>query len=73
MNEFVSENGVTLALGAALAIGGWLAWKFLARRKPTAEERIRVNVKCPKCKWQGTVSRYNRVCPKCAGKELEDF
>lgn len=73
MNELLSEHGLTIGLGIVVALGAWVAFKILAPRKKEPGESIKVNVRCAKCNWQGIVSRYNRVCPKCASRDVADF
>jgi len=50
------------------AVGGlfalWLLIELIGKlaKKPDAHKQT---ARCPKCGWQGTVSRYAGRCPKC--------
>ena len=66
------HGNIGLVGGAAVGIAViWLGVKFLLPRKKVIAEQYKLNVLCRKCKWQGIVTKYNQVCPKCAGRELD--
>ncbi len=67
--EWLKANWIMVLV---VAIAAFVLWSTVGRGKKKAPgEAIQINVKCSKCRWQGTVSRYNRVCPKCAGTNLQ--
>ena len=49
-------------VGAVFAL--WLLIELIGklRKKPDQHKQT---ARCPKCGWQGTVSRYAGRCPKC--------
>ena len=43
-------------------------WKlFRKKERPEVYEKVR----CLECDWRGEVSKYHRVCRKCAGDTLQ--
>ena len=69
--DFIKQN-LTWIIGGAVALV--VLYVLLGGKKQKAvAEQIQVNVKCKKCGWQGSVSKYNQVCRKCAGKDLAAF
>ena len=69
--DFVKDNMVAIGVVVGIIVVLWMFLGGKKRRDPA--EAIQINVKCPKCRWQGTVSKYNQICPKCANKSLQAF
>jgi len=69
--DWVHDN-MNLVIGVVAGIAVlWVIVKVLAPRKKVIADEYKVNVACRKCKWQGVVTKYNQVCRKCAGRELD--
>ena len=69
--DFIKQN-MNLIIGVAgAALVLWIIFRLLSGKKNVIGDDYKVNILCRKCKWQGTVTRYNMTCRKCAGKELE--
>ena len=72
MEDLFRENQ-TVIIGAVVVALVMIAWRMLKPRPKTFAEDMTLNVRCRKCRWQGTVTRYNKVCPKCNGTDLQDL
>ena len=69
--HWIKDNWILVGVVVLVA---FVFWSGLGRRKKKAPgEAIQVNAKCQKCGWQGSVSRYNMVCRKCAGRSMVIF
>ena len=73
LREFLAENGMTVAIGVVLVIVVGGAIKMLMPKKKVFAEGMTLNVRCRSCSWQGTVTKYNQVCRKCNGSDLEQL
>lgn len=72
MEELFRENQ-SVVIGVVIAVLVLIAWRMLKPRAKLIGEDMRLNVRCRKCSWQGTVTRYNRVCSKCASTDLQEL
>lgn len=66
--DFIKQNWIAITVVAVVV---FVLWSTLGRRKDNAADRININAKCLKCRWQGTVSKYNVVCRKCGNKDMK--
>ncbi len=65
-----AEHGSTILIAGAGAVMLFVAYKLLKPKQKVLHEDMTLNVLCP-CGWQGTVTKYNQVCRKCAGTDLK--
>ena len=69
--DWLKQN---LGLVAGISVGLVLVYmvvKAFGPKKRLISEGMSLNVRCPKCKWQGVVTKYNQVCRKCGCQDLE--
>lgn len=71
--EDLFRDNQSLIVGVVLAVLALVAWRILRPRPKVMGEGMKLNVRCRKCRWQGVVTRYNRVCPQCNGTDLQDL
>ena len=72
MKSFLEQYlGIIGIVVIALVLYG--LWRLLQPKKKVIGEDMMLNIKCRKCGWQGTVTKYHQVCRKCASKDLEQF
>jgi len=71
LQQIWQEHGSTIIAVAILLviIGG--AIKLLRPKPKVFAEDMTLNVRCRSCNWQGTVTKYNQVCRKCASDDLQ--
>jgi len=64
--EYTVQDLVILAivLAGVFVLFGLLKKVFSSSKKDKHTQQVR----CAACGWQGTVSRYAGVCPKCGAK-----
>ena len=73
MEELIREHGSTIAAVVVLIVLALIVARILKPKKPVIGEGMTLNVKCSKCGWQGTVTKYNQVCRKCNSHDLASF
>lgn len=73
LQEIWTEHGVTILLGAGVLVALLVAVKVLSPKKKVFAEDMTLNVRCRGCNWQGTVTKYNQTCRKCAGTDLQQL
>ena len=66
--DWLKQNWITVVVVAVIA---FVIWSAMGRKGKSAGESIQVNMRCPKCKWQGVVSKYAVACRKCGNKDMK--
>ncbi len=69
MIEWLRQNVVTIAIVAVAVVAVLFVVKLLPRKK-VIDDSMKLYARCNRCKWQGTVTKYNKVCRKCASTDL---
>lgn len=64
--DFLKDNWIAVTVVVAIS---FVLWSARGRSKKIPGESIQMNVKCPKCGWQGVVSKYASDCRKCRNKD----
>ena len=69
--DWLKQN---VGLVAGIAVGLVLLYMVIQAFSPKKKlmgEGMSLNVLCPRCKWQGVVTKYNQVCRKCGSQDLQ--
>jgi Zn finger protein HypA/HybF involved in hydrogenase expression len=69
--DFISEHLYEILGVVAIVVLISVVSGILRGRRKVFVEGMTLNVRCRKCTWKGTVTRYNQVCRKCGGKDLQ--
>ena len=70
MEQIWTDHGSTIVIAVVVVIAISVLAKLLSPKKKIFAEDMTLNVQCRKCKWQGTVTKYNQTCRKCNGSNL---
>ncbi len=57
-----------LLYALVLLVGGWLLRKLYVLVFGAGKAEYTVQGRCMNCRWEGKVSKYQGVCPRCGSK-----
>ena len=73
MEDMLRENWQAIVGVVVLVVLIGFVWRLIQPKKKVIGEDMTLNVRCRSCNWQGTVTRYNQVCRKCNGTDLQQL
>lgn len=73
MDAFIRDHWQSIVAAVVIVAVASFVWKWMRPGKKVFAEGMTLNVRCNKCSWQGTVTKYNQVCRKCGGRDLLPF
>jgi ubiquitin len=69
--EWLTANFKEVAIGIVALIVVWKLIRLVLPKKNVISADMTLNVACKACRWQGIVTKYNKVCRKCNSRDLD--